>query len=102
MTMLLYNTTYSVAQETGPDWLRWMKAFYIPTVMATGLPVSYKLLRLLTELDNGGTTYSVQLDFATRPDYEAYLNQYADAMQQRIQHRFTGQFVSFDTLLEEV
>ena len=100
--MILYNTTYSVAQEAGPDWLRWIKTFYLPAVMATGLPVSHKLLRLLTELDNGGVTYSVQLDFATRSDYEAYLSQHADALQQRIQHRFTGQFVSFDTLLEEV
>ena len=101
-TMILYNTTYSIAREVSQDWLRWMKTFYVPAVMATGLPVSHKILRLLTELDNAGDTFSVQLDFKTRTDYETYLSQHADAMQQRIQHRFTGQFVSFDTLLEEI
>lgn len=100
--MILYNTTYSIALETGQDWLRWMKNFQIRAVMATGLPVGHKILRLLTELDNGGVTYSVQLDFSTIADYETYQQYHANAMQQRIQHRFGGQYVSFDTLLEEV
>jgi Domain of unknown function (DUF4286) len=100
--MILYNTTYSVAIETGPDWLRWMKTFQLPAVMATGLPTGHKIRRLLTELDNGGVTYSVQLDFSTLADYESYQQYHAHALQQRIQHRFGGQYVSFDTLLEEV
>ncbi len=100
--MILHNTTYSIAIETAPDWLRWMKAFQLPAVMATGLPVGHKVLRLLTELDNGGVTYSVQLDFNNVADYEVYRSQHANVLQQRIQHRFGGQFVSFDTLLEAV
>ncbi|MBC3784057.1 DUF4286 family protein [Spirosoma utsteinense] len=100
--MILYNTTYSVALETGPDWLRWMKTFQLPAIMATGLPTGHKIRRLLTELDNGGVTYSVQIDFATLDDYETYQQNHANALQQRIQHRFGGQFVFFDTLLEEV
>ncbi|WP_080057011.1 DUF4286 family protein [Spirosoma aerolatum] len=99
--MILYNTTYSVATEIADDWVRWMKRFYLPAAIATELPVSYKILRLLTELDNGGTTFSVQLDFTTRADYETYLEHHADTLRQRIQHRFSGQFVSFDTLLQE-
>lgn len=99
--MVLYNTTYNVAAEVAADWLRWIKAFYLPTVMATGLPVGNRVLRLLTEIDNGGVTFSVQLDFRAMEDYFSYLNLHADAMQQRIKHRFGNQFVSFDTLLEE-
>ncbi len=101
MGMILYNTTYSVAQEVATDWLRWIKAFYLPAVKATGLTVDHRLLRLLTELDNGGVTYSLQLNFESRTEYETYLAQHAETMQQRIQHRFGGQFVSFDTLLED-
>ncbi|GAB3553941.1 DUF4286 family protein [Spirosoma fluminis] len=100
--MVLYNTTYSVAQEVADDWLHWMKTFYLPAVAATKLPTGHRLLRLLTELDNGGVTYSVQLDFTSRDDYDIYQHQHADAMQRRIQHRFANQLVSFDTLLEEV
>lgn len=99
--MILHNTTYSIATEVGPDWLHWMKNFQVRAIMATGFPVGHKILRLLTELDNGGVTYSVQLDFSTMADYEAYQQQHADAMQRRVQHRFGGQCVSFDTLLEE-
>lgn len=99
--MILYNTTYSVASEVEQSWLDWMKTVHIPAILATDLPVNYRLLRLLTELDNGGITYSVQLDFRAMEDYFAYQNLHADAMQQRIQDRFANQFVFFDTLLEE-
>jgi hypothetical protein len=99
--MILYNTTYSIATEIAADWLHWMKRFYLPSALATELPISNRVLRLLTELDNGGTTYSVQLDFNTREDYERFLELHADGLRQRIQHRFGNQFVSFDTLLED-
>lgn len=99
--MILYNTTYSVAPEVAADWLRWMKLFYLPAATATELPIGHRILRLLTELDNGGMTYSVQLDFRTIEAYEAFQEFHADALRQRIQHRFGNQFVSFDTLLEE-
>jgi len=100
--MIIANTTFSVAEETAADWLRWMKTFQLPAVMATGLPDNYRMLHLLTELDNGAITYTVQLEFTSRADYDIYFATQADAMQQRIQHRFGGQFVSFDTLLEEL
>lgn len=99
--MILYNTTYSVADEVAGDWLRWMKLFFIPAALATQLPVSHRVLRLLTELENGGTTYSIQLDFETLEAYDIYLELYADGLRQRIQHRFGNQFISFDTLLED-
>ena len=99
--MILYNTTYSVANEVAADWLRWMKLFFVPAVLATELPVSHKILRLLTELDNGGITYSVQLDFPTMDACLTYQERYADGLHQRIQHRFGNQFASFTTLLEE-
>lgn len=100
--MILYNTTYSVANEVEQEWLQWMKSDQIPAILETGLLSSHKLLRLLTELDNGGTTYSVQLDFLGIDDYLAYKRLYATALQQRIQERFPNQFVSFDSLLEDV
>jgi len=100
--MIIANTTFSIAEETAADWLRWMKTFHLPAVINTGLPQRHRMMHLLTELDNGAVTYTVQLDFATRADYDLYLATQADAMHQRIQHRFGGQFVSFDTLLKEV
>ncbi|UFH56751.1 DUF4286 family protein [Spirosoma sp. KNUC1025] len=100
--MILYNTTYSVAEELATDWLRWMKLFFLPAVMSTELPAGYRILRLLTELDNGGVTYSVQLDFATMDEYVAYQDGFAEGLQKRLQYRFGNQFLSFDTLLEEV
>lgn len=100
--MIHYNTTFSVASETATDWLHWTKRFYILAVLATELPTNYKLLRLLTELDNGGETYSLQFTFPTMEAYDTYQTNHADTLRQRIQHRFSNQYVYFETLLEEI
>ncbi|RIV25395.1 DUF4286 family protein [Fibrisoma montanum] len=99
--MILYNVTVNIDAALEQDWLRWMKAEHIPAVMATGLPVSSKVLRLLTELDNGGVTYTVQYFFNTLEDYEIYQNEFSPALQKEHHDRYRDRYVSFRTLLED-
>jgi hypothetical protein len=49
--MILYSVTVNIDRQVEQDWLQWMKSVHIPEVMDTGLPMSYKLLRLLTEIE---------------------------------------------------
>jgi Domain of unknown function (DUF4286) len=100
--MILYNVTININQDLEQEWLQWMKTQHVPEVMATGLPVANKILRLLTELDNGGATYSFQYSFGEMEDYLAYQQLYAPQLQQKHHDRYNGQYVSFRTLLEEI
>ena len=100
--MILYNVTININHELEKEWLHWMQTQHVPEVMATGLPVAHKTLRLLTELDNGGATYSFQYSFQNMDDYLAYQQLHSPALQEKVQVRYNGQYVSFRTLLEEV
>ncbi len=100
--MYVYNTTYSVSTERSGEWLRWVREIYIPAILATGLTGQHRMHRLLTELDNGGVTYTLQLSFLTREDFDSYISDYEDIMIEKMQQIFHGNFVYFSTLLEEL
>jgi hypothetical protein len=100
--MILYNITISILHEAEQEWLEWMKTVHIPEVMATGLPVENRLLRLLMELDNGGATYTCQYYFRSMADYELYLAMDQPRLQQLHHERYQGRYVAFRTVLEEV
>jgi len=98
--MILYSVTVNIDQTVEADWLQWMKNVHIPEVMATELPIENKLLRLLTEIENEGTTFSCQYYFQTMEDYVAYDKLHSPELQQKHHARYQNQYVSFRTLLE--
>jgi hypothetical protein len=100
--MILYNVTVNISRMAEQEWMEWMKTVHIPEVMATGLPVAHKMLRLLTEVENEGTTYSVQYTFATMDDYFDYEKNHQAELQQKHHTRYKDRYVAFRTLLEEV
>ena len=100
--MILYNVTINISKNREADWLQWMKAEHIPDVMATGLPTSYKLLRLLTEIDTDASTYTAQYFFNSLAEYEQYESMFALTLQRKLQERFRNEFFAFRTLLEEI
>lgn len=99
--MIIYNITVNISYDAEKDWLRYMKDFHIPAILETGVPIECKLLRLLTEIDNEGSTYTTQFSFLTMEDFLAYQTHHQSAFQERHHELFNGKYVSFRTLLEE-
>ena len=100
--MILYNVTISIDHDLADDYAGWMKAKHIPDVLATGLPTAGKLLKLLTEVGNGGTTFTAQYSFRSMDDYHRYVHQHAPALRADMDARYEGRYVAFRSLLEEV
>ena len=100
--MILYNVTINIDTAVETEWLAWMTREHVPEVMATGLPVASKAMRLLTELDNGGATYAFQYSFRNMDDYLTYQNEHAPALQAKVAERYKDKFVAFRSLLEEL
>lgn len=99
--MILFNITVNISHAAEKDWLKFMKEVHIPEIMASGLPLETKLLRLLTEIDNEGVTYTNQFIFRTMEDFLAYQTDFQAELQDKHHQKFNGQYVSFRTLLEE-
>lgn len=100
--MLIYNITFNIESRIHDQWLKWMKTNFIPIVLETKLPTAIKTLRLLTEVENGGNTYSFQLFFKEMEDYMSFEMNYKEQVLDRHNMLFRGKFVLFSTLLEEV
>jgi hypothetical protein len=99
--MILFNITYSIDPKIEREWLRWMKAEYLPLIEATNLPAEVKILKLLTELDNGATTYSLQVFFRAMEEFLTYHHTFADEHQAKVDGLFANKYATFRTLLEE-
>jgi hypothetical protein len=100
--MIIYNVTINIDDDVHDDWLAWMKNTHIPEVMATGLPIGNRILRLLTEIENGGQTYSIQYYFADMEDYLSYQDNFSLELRSKVDKHYQGKYVAFRTLLEEV
>ncbi|MDQ3101947.1 MAG: DUF4286 family protein [Bacteroidota bacterium] len=99
--MILYNVTVNIDLEVEKEWLQWMKDVHIPEVMSTGLFVSSRMYRVLSD-DVGGNTYAIQYSCASMEQYERYRDQHAQRLQAETQRNYGGRFVAFRTLLEVV
>jgi hypothetical protein len=97
--MIIYNVTVSVDQDVHEEWVLWMKNTHIPDVMATGLFLNSRLVRVLAE-EEGGITYAVQYTAADMATYERYRSEHAPRLQAETQKLYGGRFHAFRTLLE--
>ncbi len=100
--MILYSVTVNIDNGVHDEWLHWMKTEHIPDVLKTGLFVDNNILKLLTEVGNGGVTYSLQYYLRNMEDYETYQAQHAPRLQAEHAQRYREKFVAFRTLLEVV
>lgn len=99
--MIIFNITVNISYPAEKEWLMYMKQIHIPEIVATGLVVEHKLLRLLTEIENEGSTYTSQFTFRTMEDFLAYQTTLQTEFEEKHHERFNGHYVSFRTLLEE-
>lgn len=100
--MILYSITINIDHQVHDEWLAWMRKQHVPDVLATGLFVENKILRLLNEYDNGGVTYSFQYYLNSMEDYIRYETEHASRLQEEHMKKFKDRFVTFQTLLELV
>ncbi|MBC7410004.1 MAG: DUF4286 family protein [Arcicella sp.] len=100
--MIIQNITYSINKDLEQDFLDWMQNTHVQNVMITGFPKSFKIMRLLTEVENGGATFSFQYNFDNLNSFEVFEREYFDDLNYEVDKRYTGKYVFFPSLLEEL
>nr|WP_315418198.1 DUF4286 family protein [uncultured Pedobacter sp.] len=99
--MFLYNVTLILEDAAAEDWLQWMQDVHIPEVMATGLFVSNRLLKVV-DSPNEGVTYCTQYVVETLDNYNKYQETFAPALQAELNEKFKNRFVAYRSLMEFV
>lgn len=97
--MIIYNVTVSVDNEIAQDWLDWMKAKHIPDVMASGMFVEYRILKVVTG-ENSGITYAIQYTLESHSKLEEYQTRFAPELQKDHLARYGDKAIAFRTVLE--
>lgn len=101
--MIAYNVTVSIDDSVREEWVEWMKNKHIPDVLATGMFISARMFRLLTNAeDDNGHNYTVQYLCESMERFKEYEAKYAPALRQDTENKFGGKFYVFRSLMEEV
>lgn len=99
--MIIYNVTINVENDVHDEWLKWMRESHIPDVLKTGYFLEHKICKVLN-VEDEGTTYSIQYTSKTMEDYEGYKSNEAARLQKEVMDKFKGEFVAFRSLLEVI
>jgi len=97
--MFLYNVTLILDDAAAEEWLQWMQDVHIPEVMATGMFISNRLLKVV-DSPNEGVTYCAQYVAETLENYNKYQETFAPALQAELNERYKNRFVAYRTLME--
>ncbi len=100
--MIIYNVTINVDPAVHDEWFEWMREVHIPEVMQTQLFIENRMLKVLSDDESEGYTYSIQYTCNNMADYEQYKTNHAPGLQAKTMERYRDKFVAFRTLLELV
>jgi hypothetical protein len=101
--MIIYNVTVNVEESIHLDWFNWMITVHIPEVMATGMFVKHKMLKLISKQeDELGETYAIQYYAENIDKYFEYQNIYAPELRQKTLELYGEKVLAFRTLMEEM
>lgn len=102
MPSIIYSVTVKIENSVHNEWLLWMKQHHIPDVLKTGCFTGCRMLKLFSEPQDDGITYSIQYTCNRLADYETYRDRFSKELQQQHIDKYEGKFVAFRTLLEQV
>jgi len=81
------------------EWLQWIETRHIPDMMATGMFISSRLLKVI-DSPNEGITYCMQYIAEDLDKYNQYKEHFSTALRSKHDKKFEGKFVNFRTLME--
>lgn len=101
--MIVYNTTFHIAQEAVEECLDFFKKQYIPQATASGLLGEPRLMRVMhTDEGEGGSSYSLQFRTENPATLQDWLEKEGTLLHRELVKRFGHRVAGFSTLLEEI
>ena len=100
--MILYNVTTNIDASVHEEWMQWMLNSHIPDVMITGMFLEFHVLKVVSDDESGGHTYSVQYLCESMEKFKQYEDIYAPALRADFIARYKDSTVSFRTLLDVI
>lgn len=101
--MIIYSVTILVKNSRVHEWLEWMKIEHIPEIMSTGLFLSYRIMKEISQsLENDETKFIVNYELENKENYDNYTLKFAASLQRKHTEKFSGYFEAARTVLEVI
>lgn len=100
--MILFSLTVNIDNEIEAEWLEWMRQTFIPNIWLTGLFDEKRFLRLISNDEQGGLTYSLQLTIENLSKYGEFEKHHLQDFRGMLYGKYAGRLVDFHTILEKV
>lgn len=100
--MIIYNVTINIDDDVHDQWLSWMRDKHIPDMLATGKFSHAKMVKVLIDEEQGGTSYSIQYTCPDMATLQHYYKEDAPKLREEGLKLFTNKFVAFRTELEVI
>lgn len=101
-SMYIYNVTTQVIWAIHDEWVRWMKEFQIPEVVATGCFTHHRMVRVLEIDETEGPTYAVQFFTENLKSYKHYMQDFAPKLRQNAIKQWAGGAITYHSIMEVV
>ncbi|MEM8898734.1 MAG: DUF4286 family protein [Bacteroidota bacterium] len=88
--MITYQVSLTIQKEVEKEWLDWMKTVHVPDVIATGLVLSFRILKA----QGTEQVYIFQYDFKSQESYDKYQQEHSPALRLDTQNHFPGKYTS--------
>ncbi len=86
--MITYQVSITIQKEVEAEWLNWMKTVHVPDVIATGLVLSFRVLKA----QGTEQIYIFHYDFDSQESYEKYQREHSPALREDTHKHFPGKF----------
>lgn len=101
--MIIYNTTYHVAETREEEFIQWLRSEYIPRAIAGGELSSPQLTLVMSnEPDRQGNSYSLQFHAPSVEALEIWYRKTGIALVKEIESTFSQHVMGFSTLMQKL
>ncbi len=100
--MLIYNTTYHIEEKSVKNFLIWLQEHFIPEILKTGMLSNPRLTEVLSNKEDGSSSFSLQLEVEDSKTLHAWYSQHGVKLNEEIVNIFKDDVVGFPTLLEVI
>ena len=99
--MFIFNTTFSVENNSISDWKEWMQRNFIPTFSELLPDLRIELFELMAVVHQDSTNFSCMMRCANPEELEI-INKYANILMDNLKGSFGEKCLHFSSILKEM
>jgi len=98
--MIVYNTTYTVAQAEARNFVIYVHEVMVPAAIASGAVSNPRLLSILSHQEEGTESFSLQFETEDTKALHRWYTEVGAKLNQEMLKVFTDRVVGFPTMME--